>query len=126
MAGRGRVVAAVAAGAIAWFLLWTGGNWVAQSTFPDIVDPTRRLDHVGALWGFITYSVLASLVAGYTTAAVARSAAAMAVGLLATVQLGLGIFFEVSYWDLMPAWYHLVFLALIVPATVYGGRLRGS
>lgn len=126
MDGKGRIIAAIGAGAVAWFLIWMGGNAAAQSAFPDIVDPTQRLDHMGALLGFIVYSVLASVVAGYTTAVVARSAAAKAVGLLAILQLGLGIFFEVSYWDLMPAWYHLVFLALIVPATVYGGRLRSS
>jgi hypothetical protein len=43
--------------------------------------------------------------------------------ILAVIQLALGILFETSAWDLTPIWYHLVFLALIVPATVYGGRL---
>lgn len=41
------------------------------------------------------------------------------------LQLTLGIVFEVSYWHLMPVWYHLVFLALVGPATLYGGVLRG-
>jgi hypothetical protein len=48
------------------------------------------------------------------------------VWLLAVIQLGLGIVAEVSYWHLMPVWYHLVFLATVVPATVAGGYLRGG
>ena len=36
---------------------------------------------------------------------------------LAGVQLLLGIMFEAVSWSLTPVWYHLVFLALVVPAT---------
>jgi hypothetical protein len=46
------------------------------------------------------------------------------VWVLAVLQLILGIIAETSAWGLTPVWYHLVFLALVVPATVYGGRLR--
>jgi hypothetical protein len=45
---------------------------------------------------------------------------------LAVLQLLLGIGFEASAWNLMPVWYHLVFLALIIPATVMGGRKRAA
>ena len=47
-----------------------------------------------------------------------------AVWILAFVQLAIGIAVEASYWELMPVWYHLLFLALLIPATVYGGRLK--
>jgi hypothetical protein len=40
------------------------------------------------------------------------------------VLLLMGIGFEVSAWQLTPVWYHLVFLVLLVPAVLYGGRLR--
>jgi hypothetical protein len=43
---------------------------------------------------------------------------------LAVLQLLLGIGIEASAWSMTPVWYHVVFLALLVPATVYGGRLR--
>jgi hypothetical protein len=36
------------------------------------------------------------------------------------LQLGLGIFFQAQYWQLMPLWYHLPFLALLLPGNVYG------
>jgi hypothetical protein len=40
------------------------------------------------------------------------------------IQLGLGIFFQSQAWQLMPLWYHVPFLLLIVPATLLGARLR--
>ena len=45
---------------------------------------------------------------------------------LTVLQLGIGIFAEVSYWELMPVWYHLVFLALLVPATVNVAELEAA
>ena len=43
---------------------------------------------------------------------------AMALLLLLT---GVGV--QLGVWPLMPVWYHLLFLALIVPVAVFGGRL---
>lgn len=125
MAGAGRSVAAVVAGAVLWAVLWVGGTAVAASMFPDAL--TAPVRHTGALLGYIAYSVALSVLAGYLTARVAggvgRGGGMRAVWWLAAVQLVLGIGFEVSAWSLTPVWYHLVFLALLVPAIVYGGRL---
>ena len=124
MEGKGRIAGAVAAGALAWFVLWSGGTMAAQAAFPEVIDPNWPLTHVGALWGYILYSVILSVAAGYITAAVARSAAMTAVWVLAGLQFALGVYFEISFWSYTPVWYHLVFLSLIVPATLYGGTLR--
>jgi hypothetical protein len=48
------------------------------------------------------------------------------VWVFAVIQLVVGIGFEVSYWAMTPVWYHLVFLALLVPATVWGGALKAE
>ena len=48
------------------------------------------------------------------------------VWVFAGIQLVTGISFEVSYWGMTPVWYHIVFLALIVPATVWGGTLKAG
>lgn len=126
MGTKVRVALGVIAGALLWAALWVGGTGAARAAMPELLDPTQRLDHVGALLGFIAYSVVLSLAAGYVAAAVAQANAMRAVWILAVLQLVIGIGVEASYWDLMPVWYHLVFLALLVPATVYGGRLKAS
>ena len=130
MGRSGRVIVGVLAGAVVWAVLWVGGTSGARAALPELIDPTQRLEHVGVLLGFIGYSVVLSIIAGYVAAMLAgvadRTTGMRAVWILAGLQLALGVFFEISSWDLLPVWYHLVFLALIVPATVHGGRLRVS
>jgi len=126
MGTTGRVVLGVIAGAVLWAVLWVGGTGAARAALPELLDPARRLDHAGALLGFIVYSVVLSVAAGYLAAAVAATRAMRAVWILAVLQLAIGVAVEISYWELMPVWYHLVFLALLVPATVYGGRLKAG
>ncbi len=124
MGATGRIILAVLAGAVVWAVLWVGGTQAAQAAFPDTLVPDQRLEHVGFLVGYIAYSVVLSVLAGYVTAAVRGTDPMPAVWILAVLQLALGLGFEISAWSLTPAWYHIIFLALIVPATVYGGRLR--
>ncbi len=120
----GRTILAVLAGAIVWAVLWVGGTQAAQRAFPSLLAVGQPVINVGALLGLIAYSAALSILAGYVTAAVASREPMPAVRALAVLQLVLGIGFEVSAWSLTPIWYHVVFLALIVPATIYGGRLR--
>ena len=124
MARTGRAMVAVVAGAVVWAVLWVGGTLAAQSAFPAVLAAGQPVTHTGALLGLVLYSVLLSLLAGYVTAAIAGKDPMPALWGLATLQLALGIGFEVSAWNLTPLWYHVVFLALVVPATVYGGLMR--
>jgi hypothetical protein len=118
------MILAVLAGAVVWATLWVGGTQALQSAFPSLLAMGQPVTNAGALMGLILYSVALSVLAGYVTAAVASRDPMPAVKALAILQLLLGIGFEVTAWSLTPVWYHLVFLALIVPATVYGGRVR--
>lgn len=124
MAKAGRAILAVLAGAAVWAVLWNAGTLGAQAAFPDTLAPDRPLTHTGFLLAYIAYSVALSILAGFVTAAVAGARAVTAVRWLAGIQLGLGLVFEISFWSMTPVWYHVVFLALIVPATLYGGALR--
>jgi hypothetical protein len=38
--------------------------------------------------------------------------------------LGSGAFVESAVWHLMPVWYHVVFLGMLIPATLLGRKLR--
>jgi hypothetical protein len=122
--GIGRTIIAVAAGAAVWAVLWIGGTQFAAGALPNLLAAGQPVTHTGALIGLIIYSLPLSVLAGYVTAAVAVGDRMRAVWILAILQLALGVFVEMSSWNLTPVWYHLVFLALIVPATVHGGALR--
>lgn len=120
----GRMILAVLAGAAVWAALWVGGTMAVGAAFPSVLPTGQPVTDAGMLAGLIIYSVVLSVLAGYVTAAVASRNPMPAVWGLAVLQLLLGIGIEASAWSMTPVWYHVVFLALLVPATVYGGRLR--
>jgi hypothetical protein len=120
----GRAILAVIAGAAVWSVLWIGGTQALTAMMPDTLRQGEPITASGVLVGLIVYSVALSILAGWTTAAVASRNPMPAVWGLAVLQLALGIGFQASAWNLMPIWYHVIFLALLVPATVYGGHVR--
>jgi hypothetical protein len=42
---------------------------------------------------------------------------------MGTLLLATGIAVQASVWNLMPVWYHVPFLVLVVPACILGARL---
>ena len=119
-----RSIASVAAGAALWAALWVSGNAGLAAAFPTIIRQGEPMFHVPVLWTYIAWSVVLSIAAGYVTALVAKRSEmqhALALGIL---QLGIGVATEISYWELLPVWYHLVFLTLLVPGNLLGGWMR--
>ena len=119
-----RSIVAVVVAWVLWTALWLGGTAAAGALFPSAVTAGQPLFHTGALIGFLVWSVVASLVAGYVCATVKKESPMVTVWSLAVIQFVIGTLIELSGWGNTPAWYHLVFLALLIPATVWGGKLR--
>lgn len=118
-----RIILAVLAGFVLWGIVWNVFTAGMMAVFPDDLVANEPITGVGYLVVFIAVSAAVSVLAGWATARVGKDRASTAVRALAIVNLVFGIAVEIAYWDLMPAWYHLIFLALVVPATLYGGRL---
>lgn len=118
----GRTIGAVIAGVVLWGALWSGGNFgLAAVGLFTVGEPITSVPPLVIL---IVYSAVLSVLAGYVTAMIRGGDAMGAVQALAGANLTIGIVVEVMYWALMPAWYHIVFLALVVPVTIVGGRMR--
>ena len=68
-------------------------------------------------------SVIFSVASGYIAAVLAKenSRAPMILGIILLL-VGIGV--QASVWSLLPVWYHLIFLILLVPATIFGGKMR--
>ena len=121
----GRTIGAVAAGVVLWGVLWNGGN--AGLGAAGVITVGEPITAVAVLLGLLGYSAVLSVVAGWVTAAIEGGPDPMgAVRALAGVNLVIGIVVEVTYWSLMPVWYHLIFLALVVPMTLLGGRMKAD
>lgn len=130
-----RTILAVIVGFCVWSILWIGGNellmalspgWYAASELafmkavankePFTADSTILLIH-------LVLSVIVSFVSGYVAALVAgeNKRSTLWLGILLLL---VGIMVEVAYWNYIPIWYHLVFLVLLIPVTIGGGKLR--
>lgn len=115
---------AVVVGFILWSVLWLAYNAFLLKLEVLPHDQTQPLGDTSALLALLVGSVIASLVAGYSAAAIDRSASKRPVAALSLLLLAVGIFFQSQFWLLMPLWYHLTFLALLLPACIAGAWLR--
>ncbi|MBE0567622.1 MAG: hypothetical protein IH621_16825 [Krumholzibacteria bacterium] len=121
-----RLVAAVIAGFVLWSAVWIAAQRVVVSVVPEAFGEDAAVASTGVLLLFLAVSVVGSLVSGWVAALVARESAGRAVPILAAILLGTGLVFEIGGWSLAPAWYHVLFLLLLVPATLAGARLRAA
>jgi len=119
----GRAIAGVIAGYVVWTVLWLAGNNLIFAGAAESVAGGRTLEDRGPLIGILVLSVVCSLAAGASTAAIAKLKTRVSVLVMAVLLLLTGIGVQISVWSLMPVWYHLAFLALIVPVCMVGARL---
>ncbi len=119
-----RTILAIVVGFALWSLLWLGGRPLLANLFPGAVAADGSSSNTGYLLALIALSVLASLAAGFLARAIATATSNTPQLALGVILLLVGIAVEAGYWNLLPLWYHLTFLVLLLPATLVGARLR--
>ena len=97
------------------------GNQLVFMVFPEAVDGS--VTPFGYLVMALAFSVFYSLFAGFCSAMVAGINSTRLGVSSGFALLAVGLAVQISYWDALPIWYHLIFLASIVPFTVIGSRL---
>ncbi len=114
-----KIVGAVVVGVVVWGLLWTFGT---QAMAPDLVSGAP-IEGTGLLLGFVIYSGVLSVATGWLTTLIVGANPMPAVWALGGVNFLIGVFVQSSAWSLFPIWYHVLFLGLVIPATLLGGRM---
>lgn len=113
-----RTAAAIVVSWLLWGFLDAGVyaalSAAAPDTFPPAAQPSATLPLVFMLALRTGYSLAAGALAGWIGGS--RRVSWMA----AAVLLITGIIVQTINWELAPAWYHLAFLVLIVPAALLG------
>ena len=89
---------------------------------PGSFDEDGITQSTGILILVLVVSVISSFFAGMVTAALALGDKGKVVKVLAVVQLIIGICVQISYGDRIPIWWNIIFLALIMPIHLIGGR----
>lgn len=119
-----RSILSVVMGVVVWGGLWVTSNMGLASGFPASFDENGITTAPVLLIAFIVISSALSILAGWLCATIAKTSLKKHVVVLALIQLTIGIVVQRGIWDLMPVWYHLVFLALVVPMHLVGGRTK--
>ncbi|MGD9561700.1 MAG: hypothetical protein AB7F88_05715 [Pyrinomonadaceae bacterium] len=132
-----RIILGVIVGFIVWTVLWLGSDQVLitlspgwygqhQLAFEDaLMNETPFAPDGTILLMHIARSVIISLMAGFIAAFAAgeNRKAPLVLGILLFL---FGAVVQGYVWNYLPIWYHAIFLLLLVPVTMIGGRLRSS
>ncbi|HLM60125.1 MAG TPA: hypothetical protein VK308_04925 [Pyrinomonadaceae bacterium] len=130
-----RIILGVIAGFIVWSIVWVGMDSLLAVLSPgwfgkNFTEFQNAVSHnepftppVSVSVYLIFQSILCSLIAGFTAAAIAKESR-KTTPVLGILLLLTGIFVEAAHWNYFPIWYHVLFLLFLIPATVLGGRLR--
>ena len=130
-----RIILGAIVGFIVWSVLWVGSdaiisvispNWYGKSLvdFQNAVDNKLpyTVDSTILIMSLIR-SVIFSIFAGFATALIAKENSKSTLG-LGILLLLFGIFIQSIYWNYVPLWYHIPFLALLIPMAILGGKLK--
>lgn len=130
-----KVVLGVIAGFIAWTILWIGSNALLMTFSPGWygtaylgleqaigLEQPFQLD-AGIAMVDLVRSFVVSIVSGYLAAVIAgeNKRSALILGVLIFV---VGVAVQAMIWNYIPIWYHLLFLALLIPMTFIGAKLK--
>ena len=118
----GRIVTAVVVGFVLWSILWVAAAQVVMGISPDSFDEDQSTSDTGILLMLVVLSAAFSILSGFATAKIASSTGMKAAWILGIVLFVVGLLFEAAGWDKAPAWYHVVFLVLLIPCVLAGAK----
>lgn len=117
-----RSILAVLAGNISWAVLFLGSNTILASLFPAQFK-VEKISSVPFLLLLLILSILFSIIAGYITARIAQRKEIAHTIVLGVLQLAMGIAAQLANYEVLPLWYHIAFLLMLIPGNVFGGWL---
>jgi hypothetical protein len=132
-----RIILGVIAGFVAWSIVWVGGESMLASVSPGwlgqySIDAQRSLADGSAFTPdpmiaviYLIRCIVTSVIGGYIAALVAGEYKRSTM-ILGIILVFVGLVVEILAWSIAPAWYHILFIILLYPMTVLGGRLRRS
>ena len=119
-------ILSVVAGFMTWTVLWLGSNAALNAAFPGEFNEDGSTGSTGILFLILAYSAAYSVVAGVVAGKIGQDWGKTGALITGVLLLAVGIAVQSQYWDTAPVWYHLIFLGVLLPGAVLGGRLVGG
>ena len=101
-----------------------GADAVLRAVMPSAFSPSGRVDSVPILLLTQAYVIVFAVTGCYLAARLAASRPLAHALILGALGLAFNVMNTVLLWNTAPAWYHVMALALVMPAAWLGGRLR--
>ena len=132
-----RIVLGVIVGFLVWSVLWVGSDQVLMMIWPEwygahqlaferaMTNKEPFAPDLTILMMHLVRSVIVSLISGFIAAVTAAESRRTTL-ILGVLLLLVGLAVEIMAWNYLPIWYHFLFLFLIVPMTIAGGKLRSA
>jgi hypothetical protein len=130
-----RIILGVVAGFAVWSILWVGSDFLLTIVSPGwwgknltemeaaVNNRTAFMIDSAILVCSLLRSVVCSLLAGFIAASIARENSRSTL-ILGVLLLAFGIYVQSIFWHVAPLWYHFLFLFLLMPVTIIGGKMR--
>ena len=118
-----KIILGVVAGFFVWSILWVGTDAVLKAVWTGYKENVEAMSFSPAMLIVpLILSAVCSITAGFVAALIAgeNSKSPLILGALLLIA---GIFAQMGVWDKIPLWYHLAFWILLIPMTVFGGKL---
>jgi hypothetical protein len=132
-----RIILGIVVGFIAWSIIWVGSDALIASFSPDWWRAQKSAMELAVYNGemFRTSTTIyvldlvrtgiASIMAGFLTTIVAGENRRSTV-VLGIVLLVVGCLVQYHVFNVFPLWYHIIFLVLLIPLTILGGKMKQS
>lgn len=117
-----RSILSVLAGFALWSILWLTAQAALGAAMPGSFNDDGSTDSIGLLILLLVVTAANSFAAGFVTARLAPRSPMRHAVTLAIIQFVIGASVQIAFWELMPAWYHVTFLALLLVVHPAGGR----
>ncbi|HYP49957.1 MAG TPA: hypothetical protein VEQ34_03380 [Pyrinomonadaceae bacterium] len=115
---------AVIGGFVLWSAFWVVSDLTLLILSPDWYGEGLKSFSIPVLLISLARSIFISLISGYIAALIAKKNQIQTALVLGVLLLAFGIFIQAQFWNVIPLWYHLIFLALLIPMTWLGAKLR--
>ena len=118
-----KIILGVVAGFFVWSILWVGTDAVLKAVWAGYKENVEAMNFSPAMLIVpLILSAVCSIIAGFVAGLIARENSKSPL-ILGALLLIVGIFAQMGVWEKIPLWYHLAFWILLIPMTVFGGKL---
>lgn len=130
-----KIVLGVIAGFVAWSILWVGSDQVLAMASPGwygthqdafqlaVVNQAPFTPDTTILLMHLVRAAIISVMCGFLAAFIAGENTRTPL-ILGALLLAFGLTVQLLVWFYLPIWYHLVFLGMLIPLTLLGGKLK--